>query len=157
MEQENQPTKLNAIRLVIFLLFAVVAPIAYLIIRYGLFKSTSGLGVNLAGLISAGIMLGVGAVLIKYYIESMKTKFSYAKQILMGVLKLILPLFVFLLVLIWLGDNLYILKESLIVIIPCELVAVIVNPFPKWCFENNIDGLGMIYEKIVSKRKEDNK
>lgn len=99
-------------------------------------------------------MLGVVSVLIKFYLDGMKTKYSLVKQILEGVIKLILPLSLFLIIIIWLGDNIDMIKEALYVIIPCELVAIVVNPLPKWCFDNNIEGISEIADKILHKKEE---
>lgn len=65
-----------------------------------------------------------------------------------------MPLVLFLAILVWLGDNIHLLKEALYVIIPCEAVGIVLNPFPKWCFENNIEGLGEIFDKITKRGKE---
>lgn len=70
-------------------------------------------------------------------------------------MRLILPLTLLLVILIWLGDNVNMIKESLYIIIPCELVAIVVNPLPKWCFDNNVEGLSEIADKILNKNKED--
>ena len=83
----------------------------------------------------------------------MKTKYSLFKQILQGVIKLILPLLLFLIILIFMKDNIKLMIESLLVIIPCEIIAIVVNPLPKWCFENNVNGIIAITDKIF--RKED--
>lgn len=48
----------------------------------------------------------------------------------------------------WFAENMAILKEVLIVVMCCEAVAIVINPFPKWCFENNINGLVEIGDKI---------
>jgi len=98
-------------------------------------------------------MLGVISVLIKFYLDGMKCKYSLFKQILQGIIKLILPLLLLLVSLVWLGDNISILKEALYVIIPCELVAIIVNPLPKWCFDNNVDGMSEIADKVLNSRR----
>ena len=145
---------MNKVRLVLFLLFSTVAPITYLIVRFHLFQTTTKLQVGLAGIVVIGIMIGIISVLIKFYLEGMKTKYSLTKQILQGIIKLILPLTLLLVSLIWLGDNIDMIKEALYIIIPCELVAIIINPLPKWCFDNNIEGLSEIADKILSKNKE---
>lgn len=93
-------------------------------------------------------------VLIKFYLDGMKTKYSWFKQVLEGVIKLILPLTLVLLIFLWLGDNIKMVKEALYIIIPCELVAICVNPLPKWCFDNNVEGMGEIADKIFHKNKE---
>lgn len=126
-----------------------------MIVRFHLFQTTTKLQVGLAGIVVIGIMLAVISVLIKFYLEGMKCKYSLFKQILQGIIRLILPLTLLLVILIWLGDNVAMIKESLYIIIPCELVAIVVNPLPKWCFDNNVEGLSEIADKILNKNKED--
>ena len=131
----------------------MIAPVTYMIVRFHLFQTTTKLQVGLAGVVVIGIMMGVISVLIKFYLDGMKCKYSLLKQILVGIIRLILPLTLLLVILIWLGDNIAMIKEALYVIIPCELVAIVVNPLPKWCFDNNIEGLSEIADKILSKKE----
>lgn len=123
--------------------------------RFHLFQTTTKLQVGLAGIVVIGIMIGIISVLIKFYLDGMKCKYSLVKQILQGIIKLILPLTLLLVILIWLGDNVDMIKEALYVIIPCELVAIVVNPLPKWCFDNNIEGLSEIADKILKRKDEE--
>lgn len=139
------------IRLSLFLLFALIGPCVYLIVKFDLFKTTSKLQVGIWGIVVISMLLGVVGVLIKYYIEGMKAKYSLLKQILLGVIKLILPLVLCLVVITWLDDNINLIKEFLYILIPCELVAIVINPLPKWCFENNVEGIGEIADKILHK------
>ena len=120
--------------------------------RFHLFQTTTKLQVGIAGIAVIGIMIGVISVLIKFYLDGMKCKYSLLKQILQGIIKLILPLTLLLVSLIWLGDNVNMIKEALYIIIPCEFIAIIVNPLPKWCFDNNIEGLSEIADKILNKK-----
>ena len=72
-------------------------------------------------------------------------------------MKLILPMCFALFVLMWLGDNIALVKEALFVIIPCEAVGICVNPLPKWAFDNNVEGIGDIAESVfkrVDKKEE---
>lgn len=154
MKKESKMDKKQFwIRFAIFFSVAFLAPIAYLTIKYQLFQPTSSQGVRIGfwGIVVIGILLCAVAVLIKFYIEGMKTKWSWAKQIIEGFVKLILPLCFILFVLIWLGDNINLLKEALYVIIPCEAVGVCVNPLPKWAFDNNVEGIGDIAESIFKR------
>lgn len=96
--------------------------------------------------------MAIICVLIKFYLDGMKCKYSIFKQILQGIIRLILPLTIALLVLMWLGDNIKMLKEALYVFIPCEMVAIVINPFPKWCFDNNIDGITQIADKVLRRK-----
>ena len=93
-------------------------------------------------------------ILISFYLEGMKTKYSIWKQIITGVSKLILPLLTLLVLLVWLKDNIGLLIETLAVLIPCELIAIIINPLPKWCFYNNVEGIGEIADRIFAKKGE---
>lgn len=145
--------KMNKIKLALFLLFSLIAPCAYLIIRYDLFKPTSALQIGIWGIAVICIFLSVITTLIRYYLEGMKTKYSFLKQVLEGLIKVVLPLALALVIIVWVGDNVSLLKESLLVIIPCESVAVFLNPLPKWCFENNVEGIGEIADKIINKTK----
>lgn len=140
-------------QLCLFCLFSIIIPITYLTIRFNLFQVTSRLQIGLWGIIVIGILIGGLSVLVKYYLDGMKTKYSLLKQILQGLIKLILPLLLALVILVFLKDNVILVIESLVVIIPCEIVAIVINPFPKWCFDNNIDGIVAITDKIL--RKED--
>ena len=140
--------------MILFLLFSTIAPVTYLTIRFHLFQTTTRIQVGLGGIIVIAILLGVISVLIKFYLDGMKSKYSLFKQILEGIIRLILPLVLLLAIFVWLGDNVSMVKEALYVIIPCELVAIVVNPLPKWCFENNVDGIVEIADKILNKKKE---
>ena len=125
-----------------------------MIVRFHLFQTTTKLQVGLAGIVVIGIMMGVITVLIRFYLDGMKTKYSLLKQILQGIMKLILPLGLLLATLIWLGDNVNMIKEALYIIIPCEMVAIVVNPLPRWCFENNVEGISEIADKIFNKKED---
>lgn len=148
--------KIFITRLTTFLLFALVIPVSYLIGRFDLFVPTSKLQIGLWGIICLGIIVAVVGALIKYYLDGLKTKYSYFKQVLHGLVKLIFPLVVTLVALVFLKDNIDLVIEALLVITPCELIAIFLNPMPKWCFDNNVDGLGEITDKIFFKKQNNN-
>lgn len=136
-----------------FLLFALVIPCVYFIVRFNLFTEFSKLQIGFWGFVVFGIIIGVLWVLAGYYLEGLKTKWTILKQIVSGGIKLILPLLLVLLILTWLKDNIALMIESLYVIIPSECVAIVVNPLPRWCFENNVDGIGEITDKVFKRNK----
>lgn len=154
---EKQSKKAFIIRFIIFLVFALIGPAVYLIVRFNLFETTSKLQIGLWGVILFGILIAVISVLIKFYLDGMKSKYSLIKQIVSGICKLILPLTLVLILLVWMKDNINLVIESLCVIIPCEFIAIIVNPLPKWAFDNNIEGLGEFVDGVLAKRKENEK
>lgn len=143
---------MNKIKLFLFLLFSIIAPCGYLIIRFNLFQTTTKTKVGFWGVMVVILLITVVSVMIKYYIDGLKTKYSYFKQLLQGFMRVIMPMALILLIIIWLGNNIAIIKEVLYVVIPCEVVAIFINPFPKWCFDNNIEGLTEIVKKIGGKK-----
>lgn len=134
-----------------FILFSVVAPCIYLIVRFNLFTQASKLQIGFWGFVVFGIILIAVNILANMYLEGLKTKWHIAKQIVSGMCRFILPMVLVLLIITWLRDNLSYIIEALYVIIPCECVAIVVNPLPKWCFYNNVDGLGEIVDKVFKR------
>ena len=99
--------------------------------------------------------------MIKYYLDGMKTKYSMVKQILIGVIRVLLPITAVLLFAIWfkgkaewIVENMNVLIEVLGVILASETIAIIVNPLPKWAFNNNVEGLVEITDKILHKEED---
>lgn len=129
-------------------LTAALAPVVYLIVRFNLFQTKSEIQINLWTIVAVIVLVGVLSTIIHYCIASLKTKYFWWKQILVGFVKVILPLILILFVVTWLAENMVIMQEVLKVIILCEAVAIVINPFPKWCFDNNIDGLVEITDKL---------
>ena len=123
-----------------------------MIVRCNILQTKSILQINLWLLIAIIILASVLSVVFYYCIASLKTKYFWWKQILVGAAKIILPLVVVYAGVNWLADNVEILKEFILVTIVCESVAIVVNPFPKWCFDNNIDGLAEISDKIFHRK-----
>ena len=143
-------------RLSLFIAFALILPIGYIAIRCQLWKQTTTISFWFILLVL--IIVIFVAVLIKYYIDGMKTKYSYFKQILTGIIKVILPLGTILLIALWYKGraewivehtNLFI--EILCITLASETIAIIVNPLPKWAFDNNVEGLVEITDKILHK------
>ena len=99
-------------------------------------------------------MFFIGKALIVFYLDGMKTRYSYIKQIVEGFSKVLLPLVILLITMFLIKDNVTMIIESLIVIIGCETVAIFINPLPKWAFDNNVTGLGEIYDRITRKKGE---
>lgn len=148
------------IRLIAFLMAALVLPCIYLVIRFNLFKSK--MAISIWGIIIIGLILIVVSAMIKFYLAGMKTKWSYLKQILEGFIKVILPILFILVVVVWaktklqwLIDNINLFIEAICVILGFETVAIIINPLSKWAFDNNVDGIVSIADKIFKKGTED--
>lgn len=146
------------IRLILFLIFSLAIPIVYVSIRFHLF--TNKQIISIWGIILLIIILCVVVVMIKFYLDGMKTKFSYLKQILMGTIKVLIPIAIVWLLCFWIKSkigvfvsNVDLMVETLSVIFVSELFAIIINPLPKWAFENNVDGLVQITDKILRREQ----
>lgn len=164
----------------VFLSVALIIPITYIIIKYNLFvvkeeittitRSERSMKIGLLGVMVIGVFIGVIGVLLAYWLKGLKTKFSIAKQIILGAVKLILPLCLVLLIVQLIYNKMCLIdyqklinwfeaikvslqeiKDALLIIILCESIAIVINPLPRWCFDNNIDGLTGIAKQILQK------
>lgn len=143
-------------RFSLFVFFALLLPIGYIAIRCKLWQQTTTISFWFIVLIL--IIMLFATVLIKYYIDGMKTKYSYFKQILVGVVKVLLPLGTILLIAVWykgkaewLVEHTNLFIEILTITLVSEAIAIVVNPLPKWAFDNNVEGLVEITDKILHK------
>lgn len=141
------------IRLILTIVSAVVVPFTYMTVRFNLFQATTKVQFGFRGLILIVIMGLTVGMLIKFYLDGMKTKYSYLKQVLSGAIKIVIPLLVAIFVLRWIGSNIDYVIELLIVLVCCETVAILVNPLPKWAFNNNVDGIGEITDMLIARRE----
>lgn len=150
-ETERKMTKAEFwIRFGVWLALAVVAPIVYLAVSYGLFtfheESTSLSGWGVLALVFAVSML-------LYIINQAKKGMpsgSMAKQCIDGYMALI-PVFAFILLLQVIKTNVEGFQRFLIFMIICEAVAVPVNPIPKWAMQNHIDMAENFLVKTIKK------
>lgn len=145
-------------KLSLFIVFAFVVPVAYMSIRFNLFVSKSRL--SLWGLLLIALVMIVFAVMIKFYLDGMKTKWSYGKQLIKGFVKVILPLLFVLVLSLYIKNHLdefirdiNLIIEAISVIAISEAIAIAVNPLSKWAFENNVDGLAQITDRIIGREK----
>lgn len=144
----------------LFLMFSLVIPISFICFRFKLFSTTKQLNtITVWAVLALIILITVVSLLIKIYLDGMKTKYSFLKQILQGLIRVIFPLGVILIVCIFARKILMTdtkamltavnnLIQTLIVCISCEMVAIVINPLPKWSFDNNVEGLAEMYDKI---------
>ena len=138
-------------RFAVFFLCAIVGPFTYIMARFKPFGHSDRVTVGFMGAVAL-IILGIGVcILIKFYLAGMKTRYSLIKQIVEGVYKVILPTVAALLVCYFFKQYMEQLTECLYVLLPFEAVAIVVNPLPKWAFENNVEGIGEITDKVFSK------
>lgn len=136
-----------------FITCSIIAPIIYISCRFGLLKSK--VSVSFWAIFCLCICLLVVSFLIKYYIQSLKTKYSLLKKLLNGFVRVILPILLLLIVSLWIRskgewllEQIDLVIEGLSVILGFEIIAVCINPLPKWAFDNNLEGLENIFDNM---------
>lgn len=131
----------------------ILTPILYLVIRYNLFQRELKITLGLMGVVALAFICLSIIVLIRYYVSGVKTKYSWFKQLLDGISKIIIPIGIFVAIM-YVGKHYTTqLVELCWILIPCELVAIMVNPLPKWAFDNNVEGLSEIADKVFNRNK----
>lgn len=148
-KKKLSPRAVFAIRLTAFILFAFVLPIGHILGKYKPFNYTESLSVGFAGIVIVAILLVGLKFLVEFYLNGVKTKYSLAKQIISGLAKIIVPMCAIVGLVIVLSKFTEQLLDIAMVLIPCECVAIVVNPLPKWAFDNNVEGLANITEKVL--------
>lgn len=133
------------IRLVAFAIFACILPFVFIAWRYSIFKKVTSISLNGWGLIAILIVI----LFVRYVakvIEKQK-RWSWSKQIFLGILKVIVPLVCLYVGLSAMKSNIDLFLQALIVVIGCEAVAIVVNPLPQWAMENDISFFKEIMKK----------
>lgn len=149
----NKDKAIFITRLILTIISAVVVPFTYMTARFNLFQATTKIQFGFWGLILIAIMGLTIGMLIKFYLDGMKTKYSYLKQVLSGAIKIIIPLLIAIFVLRRIGSNIDYVIELLLVLTCCETVAILINPLPKRAFQNNVDGIGEITDMLIARRE----
>ena len=157
-KEEPAPKKMGKaefwIRFVLWIAFAIVAPVAYIAIAYGLFapqEANSSGSIALSGWgVTALIFV---AIMILFVINSVKKSLPYAsmaRQCLDGIFFLV-PLLVVILILHVVKGNIDQFENFLIFTFFAELIAVPINPMRKWGEENHAERRANILKETISK------
>ena len=123
------------IRLIFYVCFSLIAPLAFLVWRFQLFQTVSKVSVGGWGL----ILIIFFIVYIWKLVNSVRQgmKFGIPKQILDGLCGITIPLFTTYWILWWLNGCIEELIEFVLVLTVCETVAIPINPIKKWQYENH--------------------
>lgn len=129
--------KIFWIRFFIYVLFGLIIPVTFLIIRFKLFQKISSISIGGWGIVVILIVFGFVVKMLKSIKKGLP--FSLATQIISGYLKIVLPLLIAALVVNALKNCVNELIQFLVVLIICEAIAVPANPFPKWIHDNKLE------------------
>lgn len=142
------------VRFSIWTTLSLIAPLTYLFATTKLFYTVNK--VSVWAVIIIFIIAKFFIKLWKYVNEGIP--YSMAVQVISGVVKIIIPLLAlyFLVLIVRLKVNEMLLafravEIFLYILIPCELVAIPVNPFPKWIYLNQDKIFVQKINKILNK------
>lgn len=161
----EHPKTVFAIRLVLFVLFAVIIPVLFITYRYDLFKPSSGTSLTGWGILVI-IIIGVFFLsVIKILQRGLRVKHVFAAQCISGVCKVIIPLLVLFIILKGISSNVDSFLQVLGCTILCEMFAIPINPLPKWVFdqqkelraEERKNTVDYLVDSFFSKKKESDK
>lgn len=158
----NKEQKRNfIIRIILWALFSCVIPVAFIGWRYNLFSKVSSVSLSGWGLIAVVIIFAFLIVVVKY-VKAGFVEWTMTKQVINGVMKVLVPLGTILAICISIRSNIDMFIQAMSCTLVCEAVAIPINPFPKWVyekskgrFENTIDFIvTKFYEKDKEKKGE---
>ena len=144
------------VRLGVWLVFALVIPVAYIFFAYGIFKDAQP-ATKLSGW---GIFAILFTCVVLIYIMSQAKKSmpkgTMLRQLMDGYTAL-LPILFLILIIHFVQNNIGEFKTFLIVMLLSEAVAVPINPMPRWSSEYEVDGLEDtlvgIFKRVITKEK----
>lgn len=153
---EQKKKKIFIIRVILWSMFACFIPVAFIGWRYDLFQKVGSLQLSGWGLITIVIIFVFLYVVIKY-VRAGFVEWSMTKQIINGVVKIVIPLGALLAICIGIRNSLDIFIQALSCTLMSEVIAIPINPFPEWVwkksqgrFESAVD---FVAEKLYNRSK----
>lgn len=154
----SKEKKIFILRAILWALFSCVIPVIFIAWRYDLFEKVGGVQLSGWGIIAIIIIFAFLYAVIKY-IRAGFIEHSMIKQIINGILRVLLPLGALLGLCISLRNSLDVFIQALGLVLISETVAIPLNPFPKWVwdktqgrFESAVD---YITDRLNNNKKEE--
>ena len=148
--------KIFIARAIAWSIFSAVLPVAFIGWRYSLFKKVGKIQLSGWGLFAVVIVFIFLITLVKY-IKSGFQEWTMVKQIINGVLKIIIPLVVLLLLCITIRNNIDYFIQALSCVLLCEAIAIPINPFPEWVYIKSQGRMESMLDLFASKMQQTNK
>ena len=157
--EENEKKKMSLkeyiIRLAIWAVVLLVPPLIYLEVNYGLFTNHTGYALSGWGVVGVTF----GAITLLYVLNQIKGGFekgSMLRQCVEGYIR-ILPMLAVIVVIHYAKTAMDKMEGFLVVVALCQIVAVPINPNPKWAEQNGTktitDYLKAIFAKVTEKKE----
>lgn len=148
--EKEKELKIFWVRAILWSVFACFIPVAFIGWRYDLFKKVGSLQLSGWGLIAIVIIFVFLYVVVKY-IRAGFTEWSMTKQIVNGVVKVLLPLGAVLAVAIAVRNNLDVFIQALSCVLMSEVIAIPINPFPEWVWKKTKGRFGSAVDYMVDR------
>ena len=132
---EEHPKTVFWSRFVLWTIFACGLPFAFIVWRFQLFHTISKIQIGGWGVIAIVILACFVITVIKYIKIALSNHYSFVGQCLTGFCKVIVPLLAFFAILYYLKSQIDLMLQVIGCVIICELVAIPMNPLPKWAYE----------------------
>lgn len=138
----TQEKKIFIIRFILFTIFACVLPFIFIAWRYQLFRKVDSIALSGWGLVAIIILFVFTIYVVKSLKKGLynKRKWSMGMQIVNGLLKIVLPLLTIYFIINSIQNSIDLFKQSLIITIISEMIAIPINPLPKWEMESFREG-----------------
>lgn len=149
MENEK---KIFWTRFTLWVLFALIVPVAFLVWRFDLFRQVSKVSIGGWGLLAIIIVVVFFKTLLKYIKKGMP--YSLTRQVLDGLVKVIIPLSALYAVLFAMQNSINYFLQALSVLIVSEAIAIPINPMPKWVNDNKKEDVESVLDLIIASREE---
>ena len=140
------------LRVVLWNIFGWVIPIGFIIYRFNLFQKVSQINLN-GGIILCAIIFFIFLIVLLSYIIKSK-KYSYIKQILKGVIFLIIPLALVFICLYYARNMIDRLLQIVGCLLISETIAIVVNPMEEWTYEQSKGEEENFINYVLAKREE---
>lgn len=140
------------IRFILWNIFAWFIPIAFIIFRFNLFQKVSHINLN-GGIVLCAIIFFVFLIVFLRYILRSK-KYTYYKQIIKGVVFLILPLALVFICLYYARDMIDRLLQVMGCLLLSETIAICVNPMEQWAYIQSQGEYENAMDYLLAKREQ---
>ena len=151
MEKENK--KVFIAWAIAWALLAAAVPVGFIGWRYDLFRKAGELQLSGWGFIGV-IIIFVFLHTLARYIKAGFVEWSMAKQILNGIVKVLIPLGALLAVCMSIRANIDYFVQALSMTMLCEAAAIPVNPFPEWVYKKSQGRFESMMDLFADKMKQ---
>lgn len=146
-EKKSPKVRIFILRMLGYMTFGLIIPLAFLIWRFGLFQQTSKLNIGGWGIVAIIFASVFFIKLIKQSEDCVDSLFL--KQIFRSISKVFIPLLAVTLCVYAVGDFWKELINFLMVLTICEPIAYVLNPFPEYLKEKEKEEQTNTVTKII--------